>query len=191
MEIELKVVLSVQNLQKLLQSQFFQTHTVPQSEQILYLVTTYFDTEDFSLRNKGIAYRVRSTKFADGHKEYESTTKRTLYKNGAVAEREEINKPQEDDKPCYENVRKLFATQVTRKLWLLQFDGALFEMAVDKGQIMAVNGKTASIDEVEFEIKQGTKANLEKLRMELQKVVPLQGEEQSKYARGLALLGVK
>ena len=47
----------------------------------------------------------------------------------------------------------------------------------------------AFIDEIEFEIKKGTTEDLQKLRVELQKIVPLQEEARSKYARGLALVG--
>ncbi|MBQ0067405.1 MAG: CYTH domain-containing protein [Phascolarctobacterium sp.] len=189
MEIELKVVLTEENLQKLLNSELFIRGIVPNSEQVLLLTSNYYDTDDFALHTKGEVYRVRITEFADGHKEYESTTKRTLKNNGGLAEREEINVKQNDEKPCYANVKKIFATEVTRKILLLKYNNALFEMAIDKGRIVAANGKTDPIDEVEFEIKKGTTEDLQKLRVELQKIVPLQEEARSKYARGLALVG--
>ena len=132
---------------------------------------------------------MRSTTFADGHQEFESTTKRTVTKAGGVAQREEINTPQKDAKPMYADVEPLFSTKVERQIALLQFEGAVFEMAIDRGCIEAVNGRRSSIDEVEFEVKEGTAEDLEKLRRELQRVAVFKEESQSKFARGLALLG--
>lgn len=62
-------------------------------------------------------------------------------------------------------------------------------MAIDRGWVEAVNGKRSSIDEVEFEVKQGDGKDLEKLRQHLYQVAVFQEESQSKFARGLALLG--
>lgn len=188
MEIELKIVITEKNMQKFLSSALFRQSLVPNSFETLQLTSVYYDTLNFALKKDGIAYRVRSTKFANGKTEYESTVKRTLKKNGGMAVREETNTPQEDDKPCYENVQELFRTQVERKIYLLIFGGAVLEMAADKGKIIAKNGREEKIDEVEFEVKKGNEDDLQKFRDELLKIIPLQNEERSKYARGLALL---
>lgn len=189
MEIELKTVFQPQDLQKFLQSEFYLKHLLPGTGEKLHLVSTYYDSPSRRLRKEGTVYRVRSTTFADGHQEFESTTKRTVTKTGGMACREEINTPQKDDKPIYPDVEPLFSTKVERQISLLQFEGAVFEMAVDRGCIETVNGKCSPIDEVEFEVKEGNGEDLEKLRQHLYQVAVFQEESQSKFARGLALLG--
>lgn len=188
MEIELKTIFTESELDKFLQSKFFMERVQKGSEQVLQLTSVYYDTHDFALQQKGSVYRVRTTLFADGHKEFESTTKRTVAKNGGVAEREEINEPQKNPLPKLPNVQEIFRTEVTRKVYYLKYKQALFEMAIDRGKIVAVNGKTEAIDEVEFEVKAGGVEDLENLRQALHQVADFQEEEKSKYARGIALL---
>lgn len=188
MEIELKTIFTECELNKFLQSNFFTERVEKGSEQVLQLTSVYYDTPDFILQKQGSVYRVRTTQFADGHKEFESTTKRTVTKSGGIAEREEINEPQENPLPKLPDVQEIFRTEVTRKIYYLEYDNALFEMAIDRGKIVAVNGKTEAIDEVEFEVKTGGVEDLENLRQALHQVANFQEEEKSKYARGMALL---
>lgn len=185
----MKTVFQPQDLQRFLQSEFYLKHLLPKTIEKLNLISTYYDSPSRRLRKSGEVYRVRSTTFADGHQEFESTTKRTVTKTGGVAQREEINIPQRDAKPMYADVEPMFSTKVERQISLLQFEGAVFEMAIDRGWVEAVNGKRSSIDEVEFEVKQGDGKDLEKLRQHLYQVAVFQEESQSKFARGLALLG--
>lgn len=193
MEAELKIVLSEQGLKKLLTSEFFADRVISGSGERLALVSTYYDTLDLALRREGIAYRVRSTTFGDGRVEFEGTTKRTVHKEAGIAEREEINEAQEDAEPRRPGVVRLFVTEVERQVWLLRFEGAVFEMAVDHGGIVAPNGEREPIDEVEFELKDygaggltGTEL-LRHLRLALAQVVEFSEESRSKYARGLKL----
>ncbi len=188
MEIELKTIFTERELNRFLQSRFFTERVKKGSEQVLQLTSVYYDTSDFALQMQGSVYRVRTTQFADGNKEYESTTKRTVKKNGGVAEREEINEQQENALPKLPAVQEIFRTEVTRKIYYLKYEHALFEMAIDRGRIVAVNGRTEPIDEVEFEVKTGGVADLENLRQALHQVADFQEEEKSKYARGVALL---
>lgn len=189
MEIELKTVFRQQDLENFLQSEFYLKHVLPETEEKLNLVSTYYDSPDCRLRREGTVYRVRSTVFADGHQEFESTTKRTVVKAGGVACREEINVSQSDDKPIYPDMEPLFSVKVERQIALLEFDGAVFEMAIDRGCVEAVNGRCSSIDEVEFEVKRGNVENLDKLRQRLHQAAVFTEESQSKFARGLSLLG--
>lgn len=188
MEIELKTIFTECELNKFLQSNFFTERVEKGSEQVLQLTSVYYDTPDFALQKQGSVYRVRTTQFADGKKEFESTTKRTVKKNGGVAEREEINEPQENALPKLPDVQEIFRTEVIRKIYYLEHGQALFEMAIDRGKIVAVNGRTETIDEVEFEVKTGGVEDLENLRQALHQVANFQEEEKSKYARGMALL---
>ena len=189
MEIELKTVFRPQDLENFLQSEFYLKHVLPGTGEKLKLTSTYYDSASRRLRKEGTVYRVRSTVYADGRQEFESTTKRMVTKDGGVAQREEINTPQADGKPMYPDVEPLFATKVEREITLLQLDSAVFEMAIDRGYIEAEKGQRTSIDEVEFEVKQGGAEDLEHLRQRLHEVAEFREESQSKFARGLALLG--
>ena len=139
MEIELKTIFTECELNKFLQSKFFTKLVEKGSEQVLQLTSVYYDTPDFALQKQGSVYRVRTTQFADGKKEFESTTKRTVKKNGGVAEREEINEPQENALPKLPDVQEIFRTEVIRKIYYLEHGQALFEMAIDRGKIVVVN----------------------------------------------------
>ena len=189
MEIELKFSISQEELTKFLQSEFFCKQHLEGSCEVLQLESIYYDTCDRRFRKEGTAYRVRSTRFSNGKVAYESTTKRTLKKVNGLSSREEINEAQSDDSPKYADVKELFRTVVTRKIYLLKYGAAVVEMAIDRGLLKAINGRSEIIEEVEFELKQGTEQDLENLRLELGKIAEFEEKPQSKYARGLALLG--
>lgn len=184
----MKLLFAAEELERFLNSDFFRSHCQDGTGETLHLVSTYYDSPSRRLGKSGVTYRVRSTEFPDGHIEYESTTKRTIRKKNGIAEREEINEPQPDARPKYADVVSLFATRVTRVVRMIRFEGALFEMAIDKGWIEAVNGGKEPIDEVEFELKDGTAGDLENLLTALKQVAVFSEESKSKYARGLALL---
>jgi len=189
MEIELKVLFEKKELDLFLKSVFYLEHKVVGSDDTLDLITTYYDKQDWSLKKEGTIYRIRQTMFSDGHSEYEATIKRTISRNGGMTAREEINTPQSNAKPKLPGVSVMFMTSVRRHISLLKFGNAIIEMAVDKGYLKTVTDKCEIIDEVEFEIKEGTEEDLKNFKAELIKNTKFAEEERSKYARGLALLG--
>ncbi len=198
-EIELKLLLSDEDLKKLLQLDFVKAALREESKTVRQLSSSYYDTKDMAFRNHGIAYRVRDK--GDGG--FEATVKATLKKQGGLAERIELNIPLTENKAvlagfkslgfAYEltdlapqGVEKLFSVDVERTTYLLDYEGAVIELAVDKGFVIAGAAKD-EIDEIELELKDGEAQALLNFAQRAGKEVTLKEEERSKYARGLAL----
>ena len=198
-EIELKLLLSDEDLKKLLQLDFVKASLREESKTVRQLSSSYYDTKDMVFRNHGIAYRVRDK--GDGG--FEATVKATLKKQGGLAERIELNIPLTENKAVLEGfkelgfayeltdlapqgVEKLFSVDVKRTTYLLDYEGAVIELAVDKGFVIAGASKD-EIDEIELELKDGEAQALLNFAQRAGKEVTLKEEERSKYARGLAL----
>ena len=58
-EVELKVLISRQDLRKLLNANFMKEAIVENSKAKHNLISSYYDTEDLYFKKNGIAYRVR------------------------------------------------------------------------------------------------------------------------------------
>lgn len=80
-----------------------------------------------------------------------------------------------------------FSTDFSRETWWLQDDTATLEVALDLGEIRA-GERTATIRELELELKDGDEAAMLDLAERLAKTVPLRPSDTSKAARGAALL---
>lgn len=202
-ETELKLLISKRNLKKLLASDWLQQAVRDGSERQRHLVSSYYDTADWALKRNGIAYRVRDK--GDGG--YEATVKTTKSNAGGLSERLELNMPLQDANPVLngfgalglgyeltdlapEGVEKLFTVDVMRTTYLLDFGGAVVELAVDNGKLTAGKKHTA-IEEIELELKEGELSQLLELASRIADTVPVFAEKRSKFARGLALVGQK
>lgn len=199
-EIELKLLLSREGLEKMLQLDFMQQAMRPDSYKKRRLVSTYYDTADMTLTQHGIAYRVRDK----GDGSFEATVKTSRQSKDGLSERLELNLPLTEAKPelngfaalglGYElselAVHALFTVDVERITYILDYAGAVIELAIDKGAIHC-GEKSDSIDEVEFELMSGTVDALLELKERIASQVELRAEERSKFARGLALLQAK
>ena len=166
-EIELKLLLSREGLEKMLQLDFMQQAMRPDSYKKRRLVSTYYDTADMTLTQHGIAYRVRDK----GDGSFEATVKTSRQSKDGLSERLELNLPLTEAKPelngfaalglGYElselapaGVHALFTVDVERITYILDYAGAVIELAIDKGAIHC-GEKSDSIDEVEFELMSG------------------------------------
>jgi inorganic triphosphatase YgiF len=167
------------------------------------LRSTYFDTPDEALRRAGIALRLRR----DG-RVWLQTVKSAGTATAGLHTREEgehrvrggaIDLAKIDDADLQRRLAKWqaagelaprFATVFRRTAWLLQTaDGAAIECALDRGEIRTPDGaRSASICEVELELKAGQPAALFAFARELAQHVPLAPDERSKAERGYALL---
>ncbi|MBR1976504.1 MAG: CYTH domain-containing protein, partial [Phascolarctobacterium sp.] len=173
------------------------------SEKKRNLVSSYYDTADFALKKNGIAYRVRDK----GDGTFEATVKTDRKSNGGLSERVELNMPLAENVAVLEGfgelglgyeltelapdgVEKLFNVDVVRTTYLLDLDGAVAELAVDNGKIIAGKRKD-DIDEIEIELVEGEVGALMNFAAKLAELVPVFTEKRSKFARGLALLGVE
>lgn len=202
-EIELKLLLSKEALEKMLTLDFMVQAIRPGSKKVRRLVSTYYDTQDFALREHGIAYRVRDK----GDGTYEATVKTQKKSVDGLSERLELNLPLAQPEPALDGfaalglgfelselapqgVRALFTVDVQRITYLLDYEGAVAELALDKGAIHC-GDRSDSIDEIEIELLSGDVSALLALKERIAAAVELRAEERSKFARGLGLLEQK
>ena len=132
-EIEIKLNIGAEALQKLLASPLVADKIIGGSEAVHHLETSYYDTPSFKLMHSGIAYRVRK----NGTK-YEATIKTEKEAHGGFSSRNEYNVDLPDGKPVLQGFKeegfdtdlekliageplvKLFTVDVERRLCLLK-----------------------------------------------------------------------
>lgn len=199
-EIELKLLLSKEDLERLLTLDFMVQAIREGSRRVRHLVSTYYDTQELTLKEHGIAYRVRDK----GDGSFEATVKTQKQSAGGLSERLELNLPLAEAQPVLDGfaalglgfelselapggVQALFTVDVERITYILDYAGAVCELAIDKGAIRC-GEKSESIDEVEIELLEGEVQALLELKERIAAAVTLRAEERSKFARGLALL---
>ena len=199
-EIELKLLLSKEDLERLLTLDFMVQAVREGSRKVRHLVSTYYDTQELTLKEHGIAYRVRDK----GDGSFEATVKTQKQSAGGLSERLELNLPLAEAQPVLDGfaalglgfelselapggVQALFTVDVERITYILDYAGAVCELAIDKGAIRC-GEKSDSIDEVEIELLEGEVQALLELKERIAAAVTLRAEERSKFARGLALL---
>lgn len=199
-EIELKLLLSKEALERLLTLDFMVQAVREGSRRVRHLVSTYYDTQELTLKEHGIAYRVRDK----GDGSFEATVKTQKQSAGGLSERLELNLPLAEAQPVLDGfaalglgfelselapggVQALFTVDVERITYILDYAGAVCELAIDKGAIRC-GEKSDSIDEVEIELLEGEVQALLELKERIAAAVTLRAEERSKFARGLALL---
>lgn len=199
-EIELKLLLSKEDLERLLTLDFMVQAVREGSRKVRHLVSTYYDTQELTLKEHGIAYRVRDK----GDGSFEATVKTQKQSAGGLSERLELNLPLAEAQPVLDGfaalglgfelselapcgVQALFTVDVQRITYILDYAGAVCELAIDKGAIRC-GEKSDSIDEVEIELLEGEVQALLELKERIVAAVTLRAEERSKFARGLALL---
>lgn len=201
-EIELKLVVSKDNLKKMLELDFVTNAIRKDGQKKRKLVSSYYDTDDLILKKHGIAYRVRDK----GDGTFEATVKTSRRNSAGLSERLELNLPLEKDMAVLEGfkdlgleydltelapngVEKLFKVIVERTTYILDLDGAVAELAIDNGRISAGRARD-KIEEVEIELLEGDQGVLLDFAARLAAEVPMFVEKRSKFVRGLALRGI-
>lgn len=198
-EIELKLLIDSADIPKLRRRPLLKA-LCPAGPKTRKLHSVYFDTDDFFLKNKGIALRVRR----DG-RGWIQTVKGGGSVRAGLHQRDEWEAPVAHDRPDFtklsdpglmalfsdealrQRLHPVFVTEFTRTIWLLETDaGDQIEMALDSGEIRA-GQRSSPISEVELELKAGNPAALYELALALQEAVPLCAENASKAERGYAL----
>ena len=156
-------------------------------------VTTYFDTPDQALADKGISLRVR---IDEGRR---VQTLKGKPGQGVAADRNEWEWPVEQDKPDLGLLRQtplghalpskpvlepVFATEIDRTVRIMKLDGdVVVEAAYDEGLIRA-GSASQTVRELELELRAGERAPLYRLALTLHDVAPMTVETESKAARG-------
>ncbi|MGM9583594.1 MAG: CYTH domain-containing protein [Phascolarctobacterium sp.] len=201
-EIELKLLVSKDSMKAFMSLPCIGGAIREGSCQKRRLVSSYYDTEDLAFKRQGIAYRVRSK----GDGTYEATVKTRIANGAGLSERVELNLPLNSPRPKLDGfaelglatdlkelapngVSKLFTVTVQRTTYILDLEGAVAELAVDKGKITAGTA-VDKIDEVEIELLEGDKGALLELAANIAAKVTVFVEKRSKFARGLALRGI-
>jgi len=201
-EIELKLTINPKDIQKFEALDCFLNVEYQQQE----LTNTYFDTPDLKLHKARSAVRIRS-KNAKDNKHYEMTLKAGGgVKNGMHTRNEwnfDLSSNKLDVEKLFEctslkglidlseaeSLMPIFSTDFKRKTWLVDFDGAKIEVALDQGAVCS-GAHQEPICEVELELIKGDESALLAFRKELLSV-DLKPFDLSKAQRGYALYSLK
>jgi triphosphatase len=162
-------------------------------------VSTYFDTPDYTLRNKGVTLRVRHSgplrkqtvkvAYAQGQEplqrgEWEWPVEQDVPDLGPLAETPVAQLARTVDS---DELRPVFTTEIERTARLLRPDEfTTVEAALDEGRIIA-DGASAPVSEMELELKSGHSHSLYRLALDLLADVPLALETAGKPERGFWL----
>jgi triphosphatase len=160
------------------------------------LISIYFDTRDFVLRDHGVSLRVRRI----GEQRLQ-----TVKMNSSLPMvRGEWEAEIDDDRPKLELVRRtavapiltddiaqrlkpVFETHVERTVMPLHVAGSDVELAIDDGRVATAD---ASVDlaEIEIELKQGERGDIARLARKLAHAVPVTLGVRAKAELGYGLL---
>lgn len=173
-----------------------------QKESTAIFETTYYDSPDYTLRQSGLALRVR---IQNNHC-YQTLKARGKQEHIGLSAREEWEWPIETSTPdlslipsellpqtqsldrLRQQLRPLFLTHFERRQWLIQLEeSTLIEVAFDKGIIKTDHAKMP-LHELELELKSGKVERLVKLGQLLSESLKLTPELRSKAGRGFELL---
>lgn len=193
MEIELKLALDPLHVRRLRREMAaFEGKPV-----VRRLHNIYLDTPEQALTQRGMALRVRRS-----GRQWVQTLKAESASVGALTSRPEWEVPlprgQHDLARFPAEARALlaaldahriapvFVTSFRRTAWTVSWQGAVLEVALDEGEILAGERRDA-LHEVEIELKSGPPQALFSLAIAWLKTVPLGIEPRSKAARGYAL----
>jgi inorganic triphosphatase YgiF len=163
------------------------------------LVSVYFDTDKFKLRNKGLSLRVRRA-----GRRHVQTVKQDAGASAVLLVRNEWERdiagtqPDLDaardtalapllSKKLRRNLKPVFETRVRRTVYPIHSGGSEIELTIDKGKVEA-GGHSTPLCEVELELKHGESAELFKLARALAEEVPVQLAVKSKAEQGYALV---
>lgn len=162
------------------------------------LISTYYDTQDLALKQRGLTLRVR-----EQAGRFIQTVKAGDLAEANILSRGEWEDPVVDNRPdpgapqsgshlpegvaC--DLSPLFVTDVTRtSVEIEPVAKTRIEAAIDEGEVRVAGGDAAeSISELELELKSGDAAALYDLALRLRGVAPIRIETRSKSERGYRL----
>lgn len=199
MEIELKLALDPHHVARLKRHPLLAAGKPTRQD----LHSIYFDTPDFALTQRKIALRVRRVGY-----HWVQTLKVAAPAVGALSTRPEWEAQVMDNTPDLSvlaaEARELladfdlsalgpvFVTDIKRTTWLVRVGETAMEIALDQGEIRALNQSTAAaspVSEIELELKGGPADGLFSAALELLERTPLRIDSRSKSAIGFRLAG--
>ncbi|MCT8985337.1 CYTH domain-containing protein [Shewanella phaeophyticola] len=198
-EIELKLSIQQQDYDLLKKTLNELPHSCPQGQK--KLTNGYFDTADLQLRRWDMGLRVRGF-----DEQLEQTIKTAGSVVGGIHTRPEYNISINQKMPdlslfpskiwpdgqninvITESLECIFETNFQRQTWHIEHQGAVVEIALDIGEIIAAD-LTEPICELEFELLSGQAAALLPLAISVARAVPVRLGKASKAQRGYQLAG--
>jgi triphosphatase len=195
-ETELKFEVAPQGLRKLAAARALH-RKAPKEEN---LISVYFDTPRHKLARNGLSLRVRH----NGDKRLQTVKSEGSGGSFRRGEWEREIKGNVPDlrkaagtalaplltKKLKRSLKPIFATSVHRTSIPVSKSGSRIELALDEGQVRA-GRRSASISELELELKRGKAGDVFKLARELAKLVPAKLAFKSKAGRGYDLIEQK
>lgn len=195
-EKELKLRIAPEHMSRLTRHPLFkQLTTARATTRKLYSV--YYDTPRLDLHRKGMAMRLRHI-----GRQWLQTLKGGGGVQAGLHLRNEWETPVSSQKldmaalegcgaphlppSLRKKLQPLFVTDFTRTSYMVIYDGAAIELALDSGKIVAGQA-TRPISEMELEIKSGEVQQLFRLALALIDIVPMEVEHTSKAEYGYAL----
>lgn len=165
----------------------------------LSLMNGYFDTEDATLMQAGIALRIRAV----NQKFIQTVKTRGSNRVGMHARGEwewmipndqldlsllsEVPLPESlTDMAWSRQLLEVFRTDFERQVWLIEENGTQMEVVCDAGKVTSPYGEDA-ISELELELKAGDETGLYCFALKLAKQFPLQVSTVSKAQKGVRL----
>lgn len=195
-ELEFKFKLCDQDITKLKHSAFLK-RIQSGRRHTRHLKSVYFDTPDFALMRRGVGLRVRH--YLGGF--YQSVKSMGASQAG-LHDRLEWEDQIETEMPDFKKLcqspfchafinltqnvmlQPLFATEVKRTCWTVDWIGGQLELAMDIGKLMIDNKSVSPIQELEVELKSGTVDHLVAFIETLQTYIPLCTEDRNKAELG-------
>lgn len=200
MSLEQEIKLAVAGETRLELAQLDWLQTISREQQQQHLRTEYFDTSQMTLKQKGIALRLRRQ-----GEQWLQTVKTSGQVKDGLHQREEWEHPlpaaefdwslllqtplvevfaEQDDR---EQLQCLFYTDFRRDTWLLAAEqNTLIELAYDFGEAGA-GERRAKIHEIELELRHGSLAVLRQLAEQLKTTLMLTYNNRSKAEIGYDL----
>lgn len=194
MEIELKLALDARHAPRLRRHPLLAGAKVQRKR----LHTLYYDTPEFDLLGRLVAYRLRRVGY-----HWVQTVKGESRAVGALTSRPEWEVAVAGSGPDFavlpgdalellagvdlNSLAPVFETEFQRTTWQVEIGGGLAEVALDLGEVRTA-GARQPIAEVEIELKAGAPAGLFELARNLLELVPLRLESRGKSERGYYLV---
>lgn len=194
-EIELKLNIAAADIALFLAHPLLATASVAQGGR---LISIYYDTPALTLMNQRAALRVRLA----GTRWIQTVKIGGQAVHGLHIRPEwEVDLPSQHPNPSLytepvvtqllspavtQQLTPIFQTDFWRDTWLLSFQGAQIELALDVGLVQSL-GRDAPICELELELKQGDAQQLHALAQVLASNIKLTPDSISKAQRGYAL----
>ena len=200
LESEIKFVIDPDDVDRILRSRLVQKAAISK-KQTRSIPSTYFDSRQHTLRKQGAALRIRihgksleqTLKIAaDGPLGMQNNDEWSVPVNQMVPDlslfpgqlRQRLSSSR---RPL--NLQPVFTADINRTSLMLKRGKSRFELAIDRGELVAESGKTRRefVSEIELELLKGDPLDMLDFALELNDIVPLHPSHVSKAERGYAL----